>query len=168
MYFDSKRTLNENLIRMEIKKKINLTNGPKDTFRKFVGELNNWWPREYTWSQEVLQEIKIDLRKDGLCTEIGPKGFRCDWGRVIALKENESIGMAWQISPRREPVPNLEKASEVHLKFRQEGAGTSLLLEHTQFQRHGAEGEKYREMMDSPQGWEYILDCFKKYCESGS
>ena len=60
-------------------------------FRKFLSELNEWWPKEYTWSQDKLKEIRINRQKDGLCTEIGPCGFRCDWGRVTELIENEKI-----------------------------------------------------------------------------
>jgi hypothetical protein len=50
-----------------------------EAYQKFVTEINEWWPKEYTWSQNMLHELTIDARKDGLCTEIGPYGFRCDW-----------------------------------------------------------------------------------------
>ena len=62
-----------------------------------MNELNEWWPKEYTWSQDKLKEIRINGQKDGLCTEIGPYGFRCDWGRVTELTENEKIKLKWQI-----------------------------------------------------------------------
>lgn len=78
-------------------------------FSKFLNEFNEWWPREYTWSQDNLEEIRIKGKKDGLCTEIGPYGFRCDWGRVTELTENRKIVIKWQISPKREQVPNPEK-----------------------------------------------------------
>lgn len=78
-------------------------------FQKFLNELNEWWPKEYTWSGDKLKEIRIDGRKDGLCTEIGPHGFRCDWGRVVKLIERKEIELKWQISPKREPVPDPKK-----------------------------------------------------------
>lgn len=87
---------------------------PSDiAFKKFVNELNKWWPKKYTWSQDKLEDIWIDGQKDGFCTEIGPYGFRCDWGRVTDLTENKKIMIKWQISPKREPVPNPEKASDL-------------------------------------------------------
>src|SRR5690606_7470152 len=49
-------------------------------FHVFVDDLNAWWPRELTWSGDALERITIDPRVDGLCTEIGPHGYRCDWG----------------------------------------------------------------------------------------
>ncbi len=135
-------------------------------FQKFVNELNEWWPRDYTWSQDQLKEIRIDGRKDGLCTEIGPNGFRCDWGTVTEFIKNEKIELKWQIGPKREPVPNPEKASDIQIKFKKNNvSSTILVLEHRNFKNYGNSGEDYLKMMDSKQGWDYILNKFKEYCE---
>lgn len=139
---------------------------PSDkAFRKFVIDFNEWWPKEYTWSQDKLEEIKIDGSKNGLCTEIGPNGFRCDWGTITEITENEEISLKWQISPKREPIPNPEKASDLKVKFVQNGDSTTIDFEHFNFENHGEGSENYREMMDSEQGWDYILNNFKKHCE---
>lgn len=134
-------------------------------FQKFVNELNEWWPKEYTWSQDKLKEIKIDGQKDGLCTEIGPYGFRCDWGRVTELTENKKIGLKWQISPKREPIPNPEKASDLEIVFKENSGSTTVEFEHRNFEKHGDGAEDYRKMMNGKQGWDYILNAYKKYCE---
>lgn len=134
-------------------------------FQKFVNELNEWWPKEYTWSQDKLREIKIDGRKDGLCTEIGPNGFRCDWGTVTEFAENKKISLKWQISPKREPIPNPDKASDLKVTFIENGNSTTIDFEHFSFKNHGEGADEYRKMMDSEQGWEYILHNFKIYCE---
>jgi hypothetical protein len=55
---------------------------PERAFEVFTEGLGSWWPREYTWSREVLEEIVIEPREGGLCYERGPHGFRCDWGRA--------------------------------------------------------------------------------------
>tara|TARA_B100000780_G_C20892841_1_gene355331 strand:- start:176 stop:634 length:459 start_codon:yes stop_codon:yes gene_type:complete len=139
---------------------------PSDkAFRKFVNDFNEWWPKEYTWSQDKLEKIKIDGRKTGLCTEIGPNGFRCDWGTITEITENEEISLKWQISPKREPIPNPEKASDLKVKFVQNGDSTTIDFEHFNFENHGEGSENYRKMMDSEQGWDYILNNFKKHCE---
>ena len=134
-------------------------------FQKFVNEFNEWWPKEYTWSQDKLEEIKIDNRKNGLCTEIGPNGFRCDWGTIIEFTENETISLKWQISPNREPIPNPEKASDLKVNFVQSEDSSTIEFEHFNFENHGEGFENYREMMNSEQGWDYILNNFKKHCE---
>jgi len=148
-----------------ITKRLKIEIPSDEAFRKFVNDLNEWWPKEYTWSQDKLKEIKIDGRKNGLCTEIGPNGFRCDWGTITEFTDNEEISLKWQISPKREPIPNTEKASDLKVKFVQNGDSTTIDFEHFNFENHGEESENYREMMDSEQGWDYILNNFKKHCE---
>lgn len=134
-------------------------------FQKFVNELNEWWPKEYTWSQDKLKEIRINGQKDGLCTEIGPYGFRCDWGRVTELIENEKIKLKWQISPKREPVPDPGKASDIEIGFKDNKGLTTVEFVHRNFENHGEGAEDYRNMMNGEQGWVYILNAYKKYCE---
>lgn len=134
-------------------------------FGKFLYELNEWWPIAYTWSQDQLIEIRIDGQKNGLCTEIGPYGFRCDWGRVTELIENKKISLKWQISPRREPIPNPDKASDINVLFKENNGSTILEFEHFNFENHGAGAEDYLKMMDGEKGWNYILNAYKNYCE---
>jgi Domain of unknown function (DUF4394) len=55
---------------------------PEQAFDLFARRLGAWWPPEYSWSQDVLDEIGIEPHEGGMCFERGPHGFRCDWGRV--------------------------------------------------------------------------------------
>lgn len=149
----------------KIAKRLKISISTDRAFQKFVHELNEWWPREYTWSQDKLKKIIIDGRKGGLCTEIGPNGFRIDWGTVTELKESEYISLKWQISPKREPIPNPEKASNLKVSFIENGDSSILDFEHFNFENHGEGYDDYRKMMNSEQGWDYILHNFKTYCE---
>ena len=149
----------------KISKEINVAISADKAFQKFVNELNEWWPKEYTWSQDKLKEIRIDSRVGGLCSEIGPHGFRCDWGRVTDLTENKKIELKWQISPNREPVPDPEKASDIQIVFKENDDSTTVQFEHRNFENHGDGAEDYRKMMDGKQGWDFILDAYKQYCE---
>jgi len=135
-------------------------------FRKFLNEFQEWWPKEYTWSQDKLKEIRIEGRKGGLCTEIGPFGFRCDWGRVTGLIENKKISLKWQIGPKREPIPDPDRASDIEIVFKENGESTILEFEHRNFANHGDGAEEYKKMMAGNQGWDYILNGFKKHCEN--
>lgn len=147
----------------EIQKELKVAVSPEVAFRKFVNELNEWWPKEYTWSQDKLQEIRIDGRENGLCTEIGPYGFRCDWGRVTEMQENEIIALKWQIGPTREPVPDPAKASDIRVRFTREDKFTIMSFEHFNFENHGEGADEYREMMDSDKGWDYILERYVQF-----
>ena len=135
----------------------------REVFDLFVRQLGRWWPREFTWSQDVLQEIGIEARVDGLCYEIGPHGFHCDWGRVLTLEPPARLTIAWQISPRREPVPDPARASEVDIRFVASGERkTVVTVDHRNFERHGDGADGYREAMNAEQGWPYIL---RRYAE---
>ncbi|MFB6319557.1 SRPBCC domain-containing protein [Saccharicrinis sp. FJH54] len=69
------------------------------------------------------------------------------------------------MSARREPVPDPDKASEIKIRFEKPDAVTKVHFEHYNFENHGQEWKNYENMMQSEQGWPYILDQFKAYCE---
>lgn len=146
-------------------KKVLIDIPAEKAFQNFVHAFNEWWPKEYTWSQQKLVKINIEPKKNGLCTETGPYGFRCDWGRVTEYTENQKIGLKWQISPNREPIPNPENASDIEIIFLSNEKATTVTLKHFNFDKHGEGGENYCSMMDSEYGWKYILKCFKDFCE---
>lgn len=91
-----------------------------------------------------MKDIWIDGKENRLCTEIGPYGFRCDWGRVIKLIENKKIEIKWQINSKREPVPDPNKASDVKVKFVSNEDTTTIELEHLNFENHGNGAKDYR------------------------
>lgn len=135
----------------------------KEAFETFVNHFSSWWPKEYTWSQDALTSIGITPKQNGLCYEKGPYNFRCDWGRVIEFEPPNKIIFTWQISPERVPVPDPEKASIVEIKFDEKNAwNTVISFVHRDFSRHGKSGGHYREVMDSAQGWSYILHQYEK------
>lgn len=150
-----------------ISKSMAISISVEKAFYHFLHEFHAWWPSAYTWSQENLQQIWINGGENGLCTEIGPYGFRCDWGRVISIEENDHIKMNWQISARREPIPDPFQGSTLLFTFIEERDGTRLDFQHYDFENHGEDAEYYREMLDSAYGWDYILNLYKEYCEQG-
>ena len=40
-------------------------------FGFFTEHFALWWPREYTWGQEVVEDIGLEPREGGLCFERG-------------------------------------------------------------------------------------------------
>lgn len=148
-----------------VTKELKLNIPSRVAFQKFVNELNEWWPKEYTWSGDKLGEIKIDAKQGGLCTEIGPNGFRCDWGTVVEFFPNQRIKLKWQISSQRAPIPDPDRASDLTFDFITDDHATTIKLEHFNFENHGENADQYRKMMGSEQGWDYILSRFRQYCE---
>jgi uncharacterized protein YndB with AHSA1/START domain len=146
-----------------VKKSIIVDSHANDALSAFTGQIHQWWPAKYTWSQEVLQELKINPSTNGLFTEIGPNGFRADWGRVLSIEAGKIIFL-WQIGPQRTPEPNPEKASTVEVNFKNTEEGKTIVdLEHRNFEKHGEGFEEYRNAMDSEHGWESILAGFRDY-----
>ncbi len=133
---------------------------PDRAFASFTEGMGSWWPPEYTWAQQALEEIAIEPREGGRCFERGPHGFSCDWGRVVAWEPPKRLAFTWQISPQRVPQPDPDRASLVEVRFSAEGDATRLELEHRDFDRHGEGADGYRAAMESPQGWPFILERF--------
>jgi uncharacterized protein YndB with AHSA1/START domain len=132
---------------------------PEQAFRLFTNGLGSWWPREFSWSQDVLDEIGMETLEGGFLYETGPYGLRLDWGRVLAWEPPGRLVFSWQISPERVPEPNPARASEVEVRFEPSGAGCRLVLLHRGFERHGENGSGYAEMMRT-QGWPFALERF--------
>ncbi|MGH7961427.1 MAG: SRPBCC family protein [Candidatus Binatia bacterium] len=144
-----------------IERSVSVPLSPSEAFHLFFEEFGRWWPREYTWGQEAMEAIGIEPHVGGLCFERGPRGFRCDWGRILEWEPPHRAKLAWQISPRREPVPNPEKASVVEVRFKPEGSDhTRVTVTHGGFERHGAGASEYRAALASDQGWSYLLGQF--------
>lgn len=131
-------------------------------FETFIKELNSWWPKEYTWAGEGLEEIAIEPYENGRCYERGPNGFECDWGRVLKYEPPNRIIFTWQIDPDRVPQPNAKKASEVEVLFEGSDNETELTFIHRNFENHDDNAEAYKEALGSPQGWPYILNNFEE------
>jgi len=138
---------------------------PASAFEKFRHDLARWWPREYTYSGEGMEDLFLEGRKGGVFWERGPEGFRCDLGRVLRWVPPERILLRWHISPSHRPEPDPEHASEVEIRFLPDNSGgTRIELEHRAFTRHGAGAAEYCTRMGSETGWPFILKRFAEHC----
>ncbi|MER5332420.1 SRPBCC family protein [Micromonospora sp. NPDC002717] len=135
-----------------------LVPGPADqAFAVFTDALAAWWVTEYTWSgPEHLAELGMEPRAGGMLYEIGPYGFRCDWGRVLTWDPPRRLVFTWQIGADRAPVPDPAQASEVEVLFHADGPErTRVEVEHRHFDRHGEAAEGYRQALTA--GWHELL-----------
>lgn len=138
-------------------------------FAVFTDELEAWWPSEYTWAKDTLETIGIEPEEGGHCFERGPRGFRCDWGRVVEWHPPRQLIFLWQISPTRAPEPNPDKASTVEIGFEPADSETTRVeFEHRDFARHGEDAAEYRAAMASARGWIYILGRYEKAVGRGA
>jgi uncharacterized protein YndB with AHSA1/START domain len=132
---------------------------PGDAFAGFTDGMSAWWPRELTWSGELLESIGIEGRPGGLCYEIASNGMRFDWGRVATWEPPRRLAFSWQIGPDRVPQPNPARASQVQVEFRPAaGGGTRVTVSHVGWERHGEGGAAYRQQMVDAAAWPTILE----------
>jgi uncharacterized protein YndB with AHSA1/START domain len=132
-------------------------------FDAFIRRIDDWWVREFTWSgRDRVDCIGIEDRLGGMAYEIGPHGFRVDWGRIVAWEPPQRLVLAWQIAPDRVPQPDPSMASEVEVHFHPDRDGTVVDLEHRYFDRYGADGGGYLRAMT--EGWHELLDRYAAVC----
>ena len=126
-------------------------------FAVFTGNVADWWVKEYTWcGPDALVDIGIEPHEGGMAYEIGPHGFRGDWGRVVHWQPPERLVLSWQLGPDRVPIPDPAKATEVEARFAIDASGlTRVDVEHRYFDRHGPDAEGYRQALTA--GWHELL-----------
>jgi uncharacterized protein YndB with AHSA1/START domain len=149
--------IRQNVERYSLRSSLLVPTPADRAFAVFTGALTDWWVPEYTWSGPgALAELGVEPRTDGMLYEIGPYGFRIDWGRVLTWEPPRHLVFVWQIGPDRVPVPDPARASEVEVLFVPEGADqTRVEVEHRHFDRHGAAAEGYRHALTA--GWHELL-----------
>jgi hypothetical protein len=141
---------------------------PAVAFEKFRHDIARWWPREYTYSADSMEDLYMEGRKGGIFWERGPEGFRCDLGRVLRWMPPEKMILRWHIAPSHRPEPNPQRASEVEVRFVSDGGtGTRIEVEHRNFSKHGPAGAEYAARMGSETGWAFILNRFAEHCGCG-
>jgi len=129
----------------------------QQAFEVFTGAIADWWVTEYTWSGPgLLAALGMEPWAGGLLYEIGPHGFRNDWGRVLVWDPPRRLVFTWQIGADRLPVPDPARASEVEALFQPDHSGrTRVEVEHRHFDRHGRAAEGYRRALTT--GWSELL-----------
>lgn len=139
-----------------------------DAFALFVDRLGSWWPREYTWAKDHLQEIGIEPRVDGHCYERRSDGTVSQWGTVLTFARPEHIVFAWQINADRSFERSVTLSSRVDMRFTAKGPQeTQLLLVHRDFPRHGQGWQKYRANLAGKSGWPLLLDRYAAAAAKG-
>jgi len=130
-------------------------------FRAFTEEFDRIKPREHTLLDVEIAETVLEPRVGGRIFDRGVDGSECRWARVLAYEPPDRILFSWDISPQWQLETDLEKASEVEVRFISEGpARTRVELEHRKLYRHGEGWEAERDAVDSEAGWPLYLRRF--------
>ena len=132
-------------------------------FSVFTDGFGRFKPREHNMLSVDIAETIFEPRVGGHVYDRGVDGSECRWARVLAYEPPYRVVISWDISPQWQVETDLDKTSEVEVRFTAEGPDrTRVELEHRNLDRHGDGWEAVREGVDSEGGWPLYL---QRYAE---
>jgi uncharacterized protein YndB with AHSA1/START domain len=130
-------------------------------FSVFTDGFGTFKPREHNMLSVEIAETVFEPRVGGHVYDRGVDGSECRWARVLAYEPPDRVVISWDISPQWQVESDLEKTSEVEVRFIAEAPDrTRVELEHRNLDRHGDGWEAVREGVDSEGGWPLYLRRF--------
>jgi uncharacterized protein YndB with AHSA1/START domain len=132
-------------------------------FRVFTEQFDRIKPREHNMLSVEIAETVLEPHAGGRIYDRGVDGTECQWARVLAFEPPDRLVFTWDISPRWQIETDLDRTSEVEVRFNAETPDrTRVELEHRHLDRHGDGWEGLREGVAGDQGWPLYL---RRYAE---
>lgn len=133
----------------------------EEAFRIFTEDFGRFKPPEHNMLQVPIAETIFEPRVGGHLYDRGVDGSECRWARILAYEPPDRVVFSWDISPQWQLETDLEKTSEVEVRFTSEGSErTRVELEHRNIERHGEGWEGTREGVGGNEGWPLYLQRF--------
>ena len=130
-------------------------------FQVFTEDFGSFKPPEHNLLAVEIAETVFEPRVGGHLYDRGVDGSECRWARVLAYEPPERVVFSWDISPQWQVETDLEKTSEVEVRFTPEARErTRVELEHRNLDRHGEGWEGVREGVGGSGGWSLYLRRF--------
>ena len=137
-------------------------------FAVFTQKFDRIKPREHNMLGCDIAESVFEPRVGGRVYDRGVDGSECQWARVLAFEPPERIVFTWDISPYWQIETDLDKTSEVEVRFIAESASrTRVELEHRHLDRHGDDWRGLAEGVRGPEGWPLYLQRFADAASQG-
>jgi uncharacterized protein YndB with AHSA1/START domain len=130
-------------------------------FSVFTDGFGTFKPPEHNMLQVEIAETVFETHVGGNIYDRGVDGSECRWARVLAYEPPDRVVFSWDISPQWQIETDLDKTSEVEVRFIAEAHDrTRVELEHRNLDRHGPGWESERDGVAGDQGWPLYLDRF--------
>ena len=130
-------------------------------FTVFTEDFGSFKPPEHNLLGVEVAETVFEPREGGHLYDRGVDGSECRWARVLAYEPPNRVMFSWDISPQWQIETDLEKTSEVEVRFVAEASErTRVELEHRNLDRHGDGWEPERDAVGSEGGWPLYLRRF--------
>jgi uncharacterized protein YndB with AHSA1/START domain len=119
-------------------------------FEVWTGRIAQWWPIDHTVSAEDDLTVVLEGRPGGRIFERRRSGVEHDWGEVTIWEPPSRLGYTWHLNRDR------SDATDVVIRFIARGdASTRVEIEHSGWERLGADGENWRNRNEG--GWATLL-----------
>jgi uncharacterized protein YndB with AHSA1/START domain len=119
-------------------------------FEVWTGRIAQWWPIDHTVSAEDDLTVVLEGRPGGRIFERRRSGVEHDWGEVTIWEPPSRLGYTWHLNGDR------SDATDVVIRFIARGdASTRVEIEHSGWERLGADGENWRNRNEG--GWATLL-----------
>jgi uncharacterized protein YndB with AHSA1/START domain len=135
-------------------------------FQVFVEQFDKIKPRDHNLLAVEVEESVLEPREGGAIYDRGVDGSICRWARVLAYEPPDRLVFSWDIGPSWQLETDLEKTSEVEVRFIAEtDKRTRVELEHRHLDRHGEGWEGLREGVGGDEGWPLYLQRYADVIE---
>ncbi len=130
-------------------------------FRVFTEDFGSFKPPEHNLLDVKIAETVFEPREGGHLYDRGVDGSECRWARVLTYEPPDRVVISWDINVHWQIETDLEKTSEVEVRFVSETPGrTRVELEHRNLDRHADGWEGVREGVGGDGGWPLYLQRF--------
>ncbi len=127
-------------------------------FNVFTGDFGRFKPPEHNLLGVEIAETVFEPRVGGHLYDRGVDGSECRWALILAYDPPTRVVFSWDISPHWQIETDLDKTSEVEVRFIAETAQrTRVELEHRNLERHGDGWEGVRAGVAGDDGWPLYL-----------
>ena len=127
-----------------------------DAFTIWTSRASQWWPPSHSVSGTAGIDVIFEPHVGGRVFERTPAGEEFDWGEITAWEPPRRLGYLWHI--RRDRAD----ATDVAITFVDQGTTTRVEVEHTGWERLGADAQTWRDANTA--GWTGLLPHFRKAC----
>ena len=120
---------------------------PERAFEAFTADIGRWWPmaRHSVFGEQASVAFEDGRLVERLGAEVS------EWGEVLEWDPPRLLRLTWR------PGNPAEEATEVTVRFRPDGAGTRVELEHSGWERH-ARGQAAADGYGV--GWPIVLGAY--------
>jgi uncharacterized protein YndB with AHSA1/START domain len=138
---------------VNVQRSVHIPRPPKAAFDLFTAGIGSWWPlhQGFSFGGDRAEGIFLDARVGGRLYERFVDGDEYQVGEVTSCEPPERIVFTWR-------APGWQADTEVDIRFRPEGDGTRVDLDHRYFERLGPEGPTWHREFGS--GWPTVLDAY--------